>query len=57
MPTASFTVAAALGDALAVGLMKRKNFSENDYAITHPAGQLGRNLLFMVDDVMHKLDQ
>lgn len=57
VPTASFTVAAALGDALAVGLMKRKNFSEKDYAITHPAGQLGRNLLFMVDDVMHKLDQ
>ena len=57
VPTASFTVAAALGDALAAGLMKRKKFSENDYAITHPAGQLGRNLLFMVNDVMHKLDQ
>ena len=55
VPTASFMVAAALGDALAVGLMKRKNFSEEDYALTHPAGQLGRNLLYNVDDVMHKI--
>jgi arabinose-5-phosphate isomerase len=57
VPTASFMVAAALGDALAVGLMKRKNFSEEDYALTHPAGQLGRNLLYNVDDVMHKIDR
>jgi arabinose-5-phosphate isomerase len=57
VPTASFMVAAALGDALAVGLMKRKNFSEEDYALTHPAGQLGRNLLYNVDDVMHKINR
>ena len=57
VPTASFMVAAAMGDALAVGLMKRKNFSEEDYASTHPAGQLGRNLLYNVDDVMHKIDR
>ena len=57
VPTASYMVAAALGDALAVGLMKRKNFSEEDYAVTHPAGQLGRNLLYNVNDVMHKIDR
>jgi len=54
VPTASFAVAASLGDAIASALMKRKNFSENDYAITHPAGQLGRNLILKVEDVMHK---
>ena len=53
VPTASFMVSAALGDALASALMKRRNFSEIDYAQTHPAGQLGRNLLFIVNDVMH----
>ena len=54
VPTASFAVAASLGDSIASALMKRKNFSENDYAITHPAGQLGRNLTLKVEDVMHK---
>ena len=54
VPTASTAVAASLGDAIASALMKRKNFSENDYAITHPAGQLGRNLILKVEDVMHK---
>ena len=54
VPTASFAVAASLGDSIASALMKRKNFSENDYAITHPAGQLGRNLILKVEDVMHK---
>ena len=53
VPTASFMVSAALGDALASALMKRRNFSEIDYAQTHPAGQLGRNLLLIVNDVMH----
>ena len=54
VPTSSFMVAAALGDALASGLMQRRNFSETDYAKTHPAGQLGRNLLLTVSDVMHR---
>lgn len=53
VPTSSFMVAAALGDALASGLMQRRNFTETDYAKTHPAGQLGRNLLLTVKDVMH----
>lgn len=53
VPTASFSVSAALGDALASALMRRRNFSEQDYAQTHPAGQLGRNLILRVSDVMH----
>jgi arabinose-5-phosphate isomerase len=57
VPTASFMVTAALGDALASGLMKRKKFTKSEYAQTHPAGQLGRNLLFNVDDVMHPLSK
>jgi len=57
VPTASFMVSASLGDALAAALMKRRNFSEMDYAQTHPAGQLGRNLLLSVADVMHPLNK
>jgi arabinose-5-phosphate isomerase len=53
VPTASFAVSASLGDALASALMKRRNFSEMDFAQTHPAGQLGRNLILRVSDVMH----
>src|SRR5205085_8248664 len=41
-PTASTTGALAVGDALAVALMKLKNISEEDFARSHPAGQLGR---------------
>ena len=57
VPTASFMVASALGDALASALMKRRNFTKIDYALTHPAGQLGRNLLFNVQDVMHPIER
>ncbi len=57
VPTASFMVATSIGHALAICLMKRKSFSENDYAKTHPAGQLGRNLLFSVKDVMHTIKE
>ena len=57
VPTASFMVTAALGDALASGLMKRKKFTKLEYAQTHPAGQLGRNLLLNVNDVMHPLNE
>jgi arabinose-5-phosphate isomerase len=53
-PTASTTAALAVGDALAIVLMKRKNISEQDFARHHPGGQLGRRLLITVDDVMRK---
>jgi arabinose-5-phosphate isomerase len=42
-----------LGDALAVTLLEAKGFTENDFAQIHPAGALGRRLLFRVADVMH----
>ena len=52
-PTASFAVAAALGDALGSALMKRRGFDKDEYAKTHPAGQLGRNLILKVKNVFH----
>ncbi len=51
-PTASTTAALALGDALAVALLERKGFSEEDFARLHPAGSLGRKLL-KVEEIMH----
>lgn len=52
-PTCSTAVALALGDALAVALMKARGFTDGDFARFHPAGQLGRSLLLRVRDVMH----
>ncbi|HXL51680.1 MAG TPA: KpsF/GutQ family sugar-phosphate isomerase [Gemmatimonadales bacterium] len=51
-PTASTTVALALGDALAVTLLEEKHFRREDFAAVHPGGTLGRNLLLRVADVM-----
>ena len=53
-PTASTTAALALGDALAVILLERKGFKEEDFALRHPGGALGRKLLLRVDDLMHR---
>ena len=50
-PTASTTAALAVGDALAVALLKARGFTEEDFARSHPAGILGRRLLY-VRDVM-----
>lgn len=52
-PTSSTTAALALGDALAVALLKARGFSAQDFARSHPGGKLGRRLLVMVSDVMH----
>ena len=52
-PTCSTTVALGVGDALAVALMRGRRFSDLDFARYHPSGQLGRNLLLRVSDVMH----
>jgi arabinose-5-phosphate isomerase len=52
-PTSSTTVAMVLGDALAVCLAKVYGFHENNYALFHPAGSLGKKLLIKVSDVMH----
>ena len=56
-PTASASVAMGLGDALAIGLIERRGFTPADFARFHPAGQLGRNLLRRVSEVMHPLAQ
>ena len=53
-PTASTTTALVMGDALAVALLEAKGFSENDFALSHPGGSLGRKLLLRVEDIMHK---
>ena len=55
-PTASTTVTLVLGDALAIALLNKRNFSEEDFAFLHPGGSLGRKLLYMVEDVMYKED-
>jgi arabinose-5-phosphate isomerase len=52
-PTASTTAVLALGDALAVALLEKRGFGEDDYAQHHPGGTLGRRLLLHVSDVMH----
>jgi arabinose-5-phosphate isomerase len=52
-PTASTTAALAMGDALAVALLESRGFTRDDFALAHPGGSLGRQLLLRVDDVMH----
>ncbi len=52
-PTASTTVQLAIGDALAVSLLKERNFLEEDFAKLHPGGSIGRKFL-KVADIMHK---
>lgn len=55
-PTSSTTVALAVGDALAVALMKRRRFGAGDFARNHPGGRLGRRLSMTVADVMRAGD-
>lgn len=52
-PTSSSTAALVLGDAIAIALLDRRNFSSDDFAKVHPKGQLGRRLLLKVADIMH----
>jgi arabinose-5-phosphate isomerase len=53
-PTTSSTVTMVLGDAMAVALMKMREFDLADYALLHPGGQIGKRLTMMVSDVMLK---
>jgi arabinose-5-phosphate isomerase len=55
-PTASTTATLAMGDALAVALLKHRGFTEADFARSHPGGSLGRRLLLHVTDVMRRGD-
>jgi len=52
-PTTSTTVALAIGDALAMTLMQAKGLTSDDFALNHPAGQLGKRLTLRVADLMH----
>ncbi len=56
-PTSSTTVALVLGDALAVALLDARGFTEEDFALSHPGGSLGRRLLLHVSDIMHTGDR
>lgn len=52
-PTASTTAALVMGDALAISLLESRGFTAEDFARSHPAGQLGRRLLLHISDIMH----
>lgn len=53
-PTSSTTAVMVLGDALTVALLRARQFTPEDFALSHPAGSLGKRLLLTVADVMHK---
>jgi arabinose-5-phosphate isomerase len=55
-PTASTTVALAIGDALALTVMQIKGLTPEDFALNHPAGRLGKRLTLRVSDLMRKGD-
>lgn len=57
VPTASTTATLAMGDALAVVLLSLRGFREEDFALLHPGGVLGRRLLYRVEDLMHVGDE
>ncbi len=56
-PTSSTTAALAMGDALAVALLEARGFTAEEFALSHPAGSLGRRLLLRVEDIMHAGEQ
>ncbi|MEK6673101.1 MAG: KpsF/GutQ family sugar-phosphate isomerase [Nitrospirota bacterium] len=56
VPTASTTATMAMGDALAVALLQKRGFKEEDFAFFHPGGSLGKKLFIKVKDLMHTGD-
>ncbi|MBI5894134.1 MAG: KpsF/GutQ family sugar-phosphate isomerase, partial [Deltaproteobacteria bacterium] len=52
-PTASTTATLAMGDAIAVALLEKRGFKQEDFAMLHPGGALGKKLLTRVEDLMH----
>ncbi|MGM7650539.1 arabinose-5-phosphate isomerase KdsD [Serratia marcescens] len=56
-PTTSTTATLVMGDALAVALLKARGFTQEDFALSHPGGALGRKLLLRVSDIMHSGDE
>ncbi len=55
-PTASTTAALVMGDALAVALLEKRNFTAEDFALLHPAGSLGKRLSLRISEIMYKDD-
>lgn len=53
-PTTSTTVTLVMGDALAMALLEARGFTSEDFAFSHPGGNLGRRLLLKVNDIMHE---
>ena len=56
-PTSSSTATLVLGDALAIAVMETRGFNEEDFAVRHPGGVLGKKLLLTVDQIFHKGDK
>lgn len=56
-PTSSTTAALVMGDALAIALLQTRGFTAEDFALSHPGGQLGRRLLLHVDQLIHSGEQ
>ena len=56
-PTSSTTATLVMGDALAVALLEARGFTQEDFALSHPGGALGRKLLLHVSDIMHSGDE
>ncbi len=55
-PTSSTTASLAMGDALAIAVLEARGFTAEDFALSHPGGNLGRKLLLRVSDIMHTGD-
>lgn len=55
-PTTSSTAALAMADALAVSLLEQRGFTEDDFALSHPGGSLGKRLLLRIGEIMHAGD-
>ncbi|MDW6002870.1 arabinose-5-phosphate isomerase KdsD [Vibrio mangrovi] len=52
-PTSSATATLVMGDALAISLLQARGFTQEDFALSHPGGALGRKLLLKLEDIMH----
>ncbi|MHA7841022.1 MAG: KpsF/GutQ family sugar-phosphate isomerase [Gammaproteobacteria bacterium] len=56
-PTTSSTATLVMGDALAIALLEARGFTAEDFALSHPGGQLGRRLLLRIEDIMRTGDK
>ncbi len=56
-PTTSTTVSLVMGDALAIALLQARGFSAEDFARSHPGGNLGKRLLLRIEDIYHTGDE